>query len=206
MTLTDRYNRAAPGWGARLAELGYDAAYRALFTDCGLPGDANAVCDIGTGSGAFARAFLGAHGPARRLTLIDPSARMLQTARTTLAPLARHIDTHPVRLDQIAAPTQRYDTVLAAHVIEHCPDPAAAIAQIHTLTKPGGAAVLVVSKPHICQWLIWLKWRHTWWAPSKIRALCLGAGFGNVRVRPFERGVPARTSVAYICHKPNEGP
>ncbi|KAJ55111.1 hypothetical protein ACMU_15255 [Actibacterium mucosum KCTC 23349] len=198
MTMIERYDRAAPNWGAKLAELGYAAAYRRLFERLQLP-HAKRVCDIGTGTGEFAHAFLRVNGMAADLTLVDPSASMLDTAQTALTPMTRNVGRAETTLQSLPV-TTKYDTVLAAHVIEHCNDPADAVRRLHGLCNEGGRAVLVVSKPHICQWVIWLKWRHKWWPSQHIIGLCKIAGFTRVQVIPFDKGVPSRTSLAYLCH------
>ncbi|OBV11144.1 class I SAM-dependent methyltransferase [Erythrobacter dokdonensis] len=44
-------------------------------------------------------------------------------------------------------PTDRYDGVVCHQVLEHLPDPTAAVAEIHRVLKPGGMAV--ISVPHL---------------------------------------------------------
>ncbi len=47
-------------------------------------------------------------------------------------------------LTVLAFPDRRFDLILCAHVLEHIPDDAAAMAELHRVLKPGGLALLQV--------------------------------------------------------------
>jgi ubiquinone/menaquinone biosynthesis C-methylase UbiE len=91
------------------------------------------------------------------------------------------------------------DALLAAHLIEHFADPAAALAEMATLLRPGGRLWLVVSKPHWCNAIIWLQWRHRTYGPERVAALLDGAGFVVVEEYAFPSGPPSRTSRGYVA-------
>ena len=197
MALAHRYSKVAFDWAARMDKLGYAGAYRGF---AGIVLDhvqrPRSLCDIGCGSGAFARAVAQVYGgiiPA--LTLVDPSQRMLNTAMIALAPASHALD---VQKTTLAGATGRFDMVLAAHVIEHCPDMPAAFTQLAALIGPNGHLLLVVSRPHWCQWLIWPLWRHRWFTPDQLIAAGRDAGLTHLLTHNFTAGPPSRTSLGYL--------
>ena len=99
------------------------------------------VLEIGSGTGGISRHLLGA----RRLVVSDPRREY----RDLLARLFANYDHVGVRAMTLGerAPEverERYDTVVAANVLEHVEDDEAALRQIHALLEPGGRVVLVV--------------------------------------------------------------
>jgi 2-polyprenyl-3-methyl-5-hydroxy-6-metoxy-1,4-benzoquinol methylase len=199
--LANRYSRVAVDWAARMDKLGYFGAYRGLS---GIALDhvqrPRSLCDIGCGSGAFALAFAQVYGGIiPTLTLVDPSQRMLDAAMMALAPVSHALD---IQRTTLAGATGRYDMVLAAHVIEHCPDMPAALAQLATLIRPNGHVLLVVSRPHWCQWLIWPLWRHRWFTPDQLIAAGRDAGLTHLLTHNFAAGPPSRTSLGYLFMQP----
>jgi len=203
--LVSRYDDAASWWQGMIERLGYRAAYQDLMTRA-LPGARAArVVDVGTGSGDLAAAYCQANGAPRRLTLIDSSAEMLAAARRGLGGLPGHVTAVHATLAE-AAGGQTHDLVLCAHVIEHTPDPARSLAHLATLAAPGGRVLLLVSRPHWCQWFVWLKWRHTWFSPSQVKAMTAAAGLDHVDTFPLNSGPPSRTSFAYLLRRPDVAP
>ena len=202
MTLTERYNFAAEGWSALISQHGYAAAYQWLF-DTHFQHSVQSVCDVGTGAGDFIAAFAQAGRCRGGITLVDNASNMLAVARRRLQGRAAQLSTFCQPFETLSEGPQ-YECVLAAHVIEHCADPACAFRKLFTLTKPGGTTVAVISKPHICQLLIWLKWRHRWFASQQVRDFARLAGFSAVGCVALPSGVPSRTSIAYFCHRPQE--
>lgn len=198
MNTIARYNRAAPNWEQRLSRNGYLAAYEEF-----LKGNVNAsgpVLDIGTGTGTFARVWVEAGG-SRDLTLLDPSVEMLATAQSNLTGLhvAPQIEQAYV---ETFDPPAAYSTILAAHVIEHCTLPDMAMHRLATWLKPGGKLLLVVSKPHWCNWLIWLRFRHRWFSATSVLRMADDAGLTALKIHTFQSGPPSRTSLGYFFIKP----
>jgi demethylmenaquinone methyltransferase/2-methoxy-6-polyprenyl-1,4-benzoquinol methylase len=56
---------------------------------------------------------------------------------------------------------QSFDVVMAAHVLEHLPDPQRALAEMVRVLKPGGMVFLCVTRPSLFGALVQLLWR-TW--------------------------------------------
>ena len=197
-TAARRYDLAAPRWGDKMRTLGYFDAYLGLFSqDQGKVARGANVVDIGAGTAAFSEAWVTINGAPSALTLLDPSREML--ARGSIA-LRRHgIDPRllPGLLGEIEL--EPADVVLAAHVIEHCPDPAVALSQMFGAVRPGGRLYLVVSKPHWCNAIIWLQWRHRTFGREEILKLVRAAGFTVDRTYSFPAGPPSRTSQAVVA-------
>lgn len=196
-----RYDAAAPRWGDKMRALGYYDAYLGFLS--ARPGRAPAglrLVDVGAGTAAFSEAWIAINGPPRRTTLLEPSRAMLERGRDALRrrgvePLAVHAALGQVPIDPA-------EVVLAAHVIEHCDDPLAALKQIRALLVPGGTLHLVVSKPHWCNALIWLQWRHRTFRKNEITGLVEAAGLAIDGLYAFPSGPPSRTSLGLVATRP----
>lgn len=199
LSLTRRYDRAARLWRDKMRALGYYDAYLGFLSEPGQRrGGVLRVIDAGAGTAAFAEAWVAVNGAPAQMILIDPSARMLALGETALA-------RHGVRAESIAATVEAAghiapaDEVLAAHLIEHADDPVALLRRLRGLVRPGGRLRLVVSKPHWCNALVWLKWRHRSYAPETLREILGRAGFRVDAEYAFPAGPPSRTSRAYVA-------
>ncbi len=200
-TLTGLYDRMASSWQTGVQKLGFPAAYEDLFRKVS-PRDARQVLDLGTGTGAFAAAFLAAtRTRPDRLALLDTSRAMLDEAARQLAwqtgALARIHD--GVGTNVIPGCSQ--DLILAAHVFEHLDDPLDALRWTHSSLRPGGQVVFAISRPHWCTALIRWRWGHAAWAPPVVQSMLEKAGFTDIRHIPFPSGPPARTSAGYVARR-----
>lgn len=189
-----RYDRAAPGWGARVTRLGYGRAYGRFLRDRTVA--AGPVLDVGTGDGLFALSWLAAGGSAD-LTLLDPSPAMLAQARARFLRGPCMPRLVAARLEAFR-PDRPWAAILAAHVLEHVDDAGEALGRMAGWLEPGGRLVLVVSKPHWCNWLIWLRFRHRWFGEAQVRRLAREAGLVHLLTHRFDSGPPSRTSLGYI--------
>ena len=198
MDATVTYDQAAEGWSRTAFRRGYVKAYRGFLAGSVLP--SGPVLDVGTGPGVFALCWLD-EGGSPDLTLLDPSLAMLNEARMSfcqrgLCPTLVHSDFESFESGA------RYDAVLASHVLEHFDDPVAIMQRFSGLLSPGGRLYLSVSKPHWCNWLIWLRFRHRWYEPEQVSAMGSAAGLVPMRVHDFHCGSASRTSLGYIFSKP----
>lgn len=196
--ITSRYDTAAPRWRDKMRALGYYDGYLGFLNAFKPePNPAIRIIDIGAGTGSFAEAWVAIHGSPGNITLLDPSAAMLERGQSALR--ARHVEPDLLQslLDEVDL--EPVDVALAAHVIEHCENPLAALKQIHDLLRPGGRLYLVVSKPHWCNAIIWFQWRHRTFRDDEITAMLQTSGFKPERLYPFPSGPPSRTSRGIVA-------
>lgn len=196
-SLTGQYDRAAGRWRDKMRALGYYDGYLGFLTAPGQrASSAMEIADIGSGTGAFAEAWVAANGAPARMTLIDPSKPMLERGFDALA--ARGVEADCV-VSGLEDASFVADEVLVAHVIEHFDDPAEALSMIRALVRKSGRLRLVVSKPHWCNAIIWLQWRHKTFARDEILELLKRTGFAPEFEYAFPAGPPSRTSRGIVA-------
>lgn len=195
---TLRYDQVAPRWGDKMRTLGYYDAYLGFLTAEREPATPGlSVVDIGAGTASFSEAWVASRGRPRGLTLLDPSRVMLDRGRAVLRQRGIEPSLVQGRLGEVDF--EPADIALAAHVIEHCPDPLTALRQMAKAVRPGGKLYLVVSKPHWCNAIIWLQWRHRTFGRDEIFDLLQKAGFTVERSYAFPAGPPSRTSQGIVA-------
>ena len=198
-TLARIYDAAETGWQDGISKLGFIEAYEGLMRTCPNPaGPRPRVLDVGTGTGAFASAWISAHGPPRTLTLTDISPAMLASATSRL-PGARAIH---ASLGTPLSDVPPQDVVLCAHVIEHLDDPVAALGWLFDRLTPGGQLVMAISKPHWCTALVRWCWGNAAYPPQRVQDMLTRAGFCDIRYYPFAKGPPSRVSHGYTARRP----
>lgn len=193
-----RYQRAAPTWSEKAFRLEYPKAYSAFFKDNTLP--SGPVLDVGTGTGTFTLSWIVAGG-STDLTLLDPSAAMLDQARSQLARHGLHSKFINCGFENFPHDV-KFDAILASHVLEHFTDPFDKMCQFAQNLSSGGRLYLIVSKPHWCNWMIWLRFRHRWFRPEVVCEMAQNAGLTETLLHAFITGSPSRTSLGYIFSKP----
>jgi len=200
--LHDLYDTMAGRWQAGIDKLGYGAAYDGFFGDLsGL--DHTVIADIGTGTGAFAAAYLKACETRPALChLVDTSSEMLMRAQSELGRWGVPMQPACAALGGDRPGPGNCDAVLAAHVIEHADDPIAALGWCRTRLRPGGTLYLAVSRPHWCTALLRWKWGHRAYGPGEMLSMLAQAGFVAPRHVAFRAGPPSRTSAAYVATAP----
>ena len=197
--LARKYDDAAPRWGDKMRMLGYYDAYLGLLSGSSFrarPG--GRVLDIGSGTGAFAEAWVATHRAAQAVTLLDPSPQMLVRGRAALARRDVAVETAEALLEQHRTDAG-YDNLLAAHILEHCPDPADTLRQMRRLVGLGARLWLVLSKPHWCNAIIWFQWRHRAYRPAEVTRMLAATGWELDMEYAFPAGPPSRTSRGYIA-------
>ena len=194
--LTQSYDIAASQWRTKIEGLGYAAAYRWLVGQSGLCTHGAHVLDAGCGTGDFSRALIEVAGPPRRLTLLDPSSEMVNAASRSVMHIAPDVCNTAVGLED--ADIVPHDIVLCAHVIEHFANPLVALRLLKAQMSPGGQLLLVVSKPHWCNWIIWVRWRHRMITPNRMRDHFKAVDLRCKWDAGFPAGPPSRSSHAYL--------
>ncbi|PWG18039.1 class I SAM-dependent methyltransferase [Salibaculum griseiflavum] len=178
--------------------LGYYDAYLGFLTDRDeKPHAAARIVDVGAGTAAFSEAYVACRERPVSLTLLDPSLAMLKRGEAAL----QNRGMEPQLVQGLLGETELepFDVVLAAHVIEHCSDPDVALRDMGKLLRPGGLLYLVVSKPHWCNSIIWLQWRHRTFRKEQLLELLQMAGFEVERTYSFPAGPPSRTSMGVVA-------
>src|SRR5262245_17258636 len=93
------------------------------------------VLDVGTGSGILVPALRGA-APDAWLLGVDRAEGMLQLARRML-PCAS------MDAQRLALRSQSFDVALLAYVLFHCPEPMAALREVHRVLRDSGTIGIV---------------------------------------------------------------
>jgi ubiquinone/menaquinone biosynthesis C-methylase UbiE len=145
------------------------------------------VLDVGCGTGSTLEAIVRAH-PRARAWGVDLSDAMLGVARERLGGLALLEIADAERLPFRDA---CMDLVTCVDSLHHYPDPAAALAEMHRVSRPGAGLV-------IGEWSVAAPARQLMnlllprlpggdvriYAPAELQALAEAAGYGELRCRP----------------------
>lgn len=165
--LASRYDAVSGSWErtARRFQL-KDAYRRALLTSRTAtvlaPVGAKArILDCGIGNGSLSIALDSILTSPVEYHGIDTSAEMLVQASSRMqhAGLRPHLE----QADVLSLPydDQSFDVVMAAHVLEHLPDPQSALAEMVRVLRPNGMVFVCVTRQSIFGALVQLLWR-TW--------------------------------------------
>lgn len=197
--LTADYDSAASIWGDKMRTLGYYDAYLGLISSLNFRApDGHRILDIGSGTAAFSEAWVAINGPGQDVTLLEPAPAMLARGVKAL----HHREVEPQIFAQTLEdfePTAPYECLLAAHVLEHAEDPTQSLRHMRNLVETDGRLWLVVSKPHWCNALIWLRWRHKAYRPESVARMLADAGWELNLEYAFPSGPPSRTSRGYLA-------
>lgn len=197
--LAEEYDNAASIWGDKMRTLGYYDAYLGLISSLNFRAPAgHRILDIGAGTAAFSEAWVAINGPDQSITLLDPSSAML--ARGAFALRQRNVEPEIAlnTLDEYKSETM-FDCLLAAHVLEHAEEPISALCDMRRLVDRDARLWLVVSKPHWCNAIIWLKWRHRSYTPATVADMLAKSGWIMEHEYHFPSGPPSRTSRGYLA-------
>lgn len=165
--LASRYDAVSGSWEQTARRFQLDAAYRKplLASKVALYlariGPQARILDCGVGNGSLSIALDGTLKEPVAYHAIDTSAEMLAQANSRM----QNAGLRPCLLqaDILSLPydDQSFDVVMAAHVLEHLPDPQRAVDEMVRVLKPGGMVFLCVTRPSLFGALVQLLWR-TW--------------------------------------------
>jgi len=93
------------------------------------------VLDVGCGGGLLAESLARAGAD---VTAIDLAPTMIETARLHALDSGLKIDYQVEAAESVAQRAARFDVVTCMEMLEHVPDPAATVAVLGGLVKPGG--------------------------------------------------------------------
>ncbi len=125
--IAEAYGAAGPAW-ARGPDRLYGRLAEGLVTACP-PLAGRLALDVGAGTGALSRAIAAAGG---EVVAVDLSVGMLAQHRAVRPPA---VAADAMRLP---FPPARFDATLAAFVLNHLPDPTAALREASRVTRGGG--------------------------------------------------------------------
>jgi S-adenosylmethionine-dependent methyltransferase len=103
------------------------------------------VLDIGGGTGGFA---VRVAGLGHRVTVVDPSPDALAALARRAREVGVEVTALQGDLSDLSALVDEADVVLCHGVLEVVDDPAAALAAIHEVLRPGGRLSLLVAQRH----------------------------------------------------------
>lgn len=206
--LAGRYDAVSGRWAQTARRFQLDAAYRdALLTSqvaVGLTqcGPQARILDCGVGNGNLSVALNSImKGPAD-FHAIDTSAEMLVQAKSAMQHAG--LNPHLQQADVISLPyeDQSFDVVMAAHVLEHLPDPQRALTEIIRVLKPGGMVFLCVTRPSLFGALVQLLWR-TWAITEQEGIAWLHASqLVDIGHQPVRLGSAGFASTAFWARRP----
>ncbi|HSX16783.1 MAG TPA: class I SAM-dependent methyltransferase [Patescibacteria group bacterium] len=75
----------------------------------------------------------------KKLTVVDASEQYVEAAKK----ISKNIDGHTALFEEFE-PTEKYDTIVMSHVLEHVQDPVLVLQRARTWLKPGGRIIAVV--------------------------------------------------------------
>lgn len=103
------------------------------------------VLDVGCGTGADAVELARLGGPDARVVGVDTDAAMVAVAngRAAAAGLTDRVECRVAPAERLPFGDEHVDVVHAERVLQHCVDPAAAVAEMVRVTRTGGRIVLV---------------------------------------------------------------
>ncbi len=207
--LTRQYDAASRSWPQTSRRFGLNAAYKRPLVASGAAaalgkaGSQATVLDCGIGSGALAIALSSILSESPKFCGIDLSGEMLVRADAEMRQAGLTPELRQADILSIPYADNSFNFVMAAHVLEHLPEPQQALREMVRVLKPGGMLfVCLVRRSHFGA-LIQLRWR-TWAIEDRQGVAWLQAcHLENIGSQPVRLGSCAgQSSTAFWAHKP----
>lgn len=160
------------------------------------------ILDCGVGNGSLSIALDSLMKGSVDFHAIDTSAEMLVQAKSVMQRAG--LNPHLQQADVLSLPyeDQSFDVVMAAHVLEHLPDPQRALTEMVRVLKPGGMVFLCVTRPSLFGALVLLLWR-TWAITEQEGIAWLNASqLVDVGYQPVRLGSAGFASTAFWARRP----
>ncbi len=206
--LASRYDAVSGKWARTARRFRLNAAYCELFLasrdviDLIQVEPQARILDCGVGKGSLSIALETLMKGPIDFYAIDTSAELLVQAKSVmqhagLDPHLQQADVMPLLYED-----QSFDVVMAAHVLEHLPDPHRARAEMVRVLKPGGMVFLCVTRPSLFGALVQLLWR-TWAIAEQESIEWLHASqLVDVGYQPDRLGSAGIASTAFWARRP----
>jgi ubiquinone/menaquinone biosynthesis C-methylase UbiE len=181
-TLRSLYDASADHWDENLTRLGQLHDYQRLFNSQTVHnclrhlGQTFHILDCGVGTGAFSLALLDHIDQPAHISGMDISAPMLAHAQENLAPRCTTLDWQRGDIRCLPFADASFDAVVFAHVLEHLPDPIAALREMVRVLKPGAPLIGSVTRKGLGQLLLSLRWHNRGYAAHHLDACLQAAG------------------------------
>lgn len=205
--LTAMYDRAAATWQQAMQRLGYQQAYQQLFADlCDrklLPAMtvATRVLDCGIGTGALSVALASACPGLARIDGVDLSSAMLQRSAANLATMGVKLIGRQTSAERLPFADGEFNLVMAAHLLEHLPEPTRALTELLRVLQPGGVLLLLINRPTFWTQWIQLRWRFVIHPATMIVTTLAQLDAQLIDQPPLTGRLPSRTSTPYLFVK-----
>jgi demethylmenaquinone methyltransferase/2-methoxy-6-polyprenyl-1,4-benzoquinol methylase len=205
--LTAMYDRAAATWQQAMQRLGYQQAYQQLFADLRernvLPAitAATRILDCGIGTGALSVALASVCPGLARIDGVDLSSAMLQRAAANLAGIGVNLNGRQVSAERLPFADGEFDLVMAAHLLEHLPEPTRALTELLRVLQPGGVLILLINRSTFWTQWIQLRWRFVIHPAAQIAATLAKLDVHEATHHRLTGRLPSRTSTPYVIVK-----
>ena len=209
--LARRYDAASRNWNRITRRYGLAGAYRRSLIASGVADVLEEVrpqaevLDCGIGSGALAIVLNSILADTPNIHGIDLSSKMLARAAAEMQRAGLTPDLRQADILSMPFADGSFDVVMAAHVIEHLPDPQLALKEMVRVLKPGGMLFLCTVRRSGFGAFIQMRWRT--WAISEPQGIAWlrECHLNNVGFQPVNLGAFAgQASTAFWARRPGE--
>ncbi len=207
--LAASYDLAAAHWQKTIDRLDYVPAYTGLLhqalTHWSATGSAPQfrALDCGTGTGALSEALAGVCNRPLKIDAVDVSSAMLDRAEATLGNICADVVLRQADAQQLPYDDDSFDIVMAGHILEHLPNPVAALREMVRVVRPGGLVFTCITRRTLPGLWIHLLWRTHMVSPAEAEHWLHGANLQGVRcIMPDRKSHFRKLSVACCGVKP----
>lgn len=207
--LAIQYDAASENWVQISRRFRLQTAYRTPLLACSTvsvlerAGPDARVLDCGIGSGSLSLALNSIVPASIAYYGIDVSNKMLVKADVEMRAAGMSPQLDQANILSIPHADQSFDIVMAAHVLEHLPEPGLAFAEMIRVLKPGGIVFVCITRPSVFGALVQLLWR-TWAVTEQQGVAWLrNSQLNNIGFQPISLGFGAgQGSTAFWAQKP----